>query len=214
MTDPDDAVRRLLAEARHDEPLPDDVAARLDGVLADLRAEGPPPRVVDLAAARRRRTRIRTGLVAAAAAVLVGVGLSRVDLSGLSADSSDAGAASDTASRESATGPAAPSPLEDADAGGSGLASLGPAVRLSSDRLEQQVQRLVGSTSAEYDAGRSTDQAGECPAPAGPGRALVATYDGAPAVLVLRPPASGVQVAEVYLCGEGTPVRSVSVPTG
>ena len=35
----EDRMRRLLADARHDEPVPDDVVARLDRVLADLRAE-------------------------------------------------------------------------------------------------------------------------------------------------------------------------------
>ncbi|MBA2955056.1 hypothetical protein GON03_12005 [Nocardioides sp. MAH-18] len=219
MNDPDDAVRRLLAEARHAEPLPDDVAARLDDVLADLRAEGPPPAVVDLAAARRRRTRLRNGLVAAAAVVLVGFGISRVDLSGMSTDSSDAGGSADSAARESAAAPAAPSPLDgDAQAegqlDGQGLASLGPVVRLRSDRLEQQVQRLVAASAAGSDQGRSADEVDECPAPSGPGRSLAATYDGAPAVLVLRPPAGGVRVADVYLCGESTPVRSVSVPVG
>ena len=34
-----DAVRRLLAEARHDEPVPPAVAARLDAVLAELTAD-------------------------------------------------------------------------------------------------------------------------------------------------------------------------------
>jgi hypothetical protein len=208
MTDPDDAVRRLLAQARHDEPLPDDVATRLDEVLADLRAEDPPRPVVDLAAARRRRTRIRNGLVAAAAVVLVGFGISRVDLSGMSADSSDAGASSDSAAaREgAATAP---------EAGDAGLGSQPAPVRLRSDSLEQQVRRLVaGSAVAESEQRGLLDADGDCPGPSGPGQALVATYDGAPAVLVLRPPAGGVQLAEVYLCGESAPVRSVSVPVG
>lgn len=88
------AVRRLLAEARHDEPTPPAVVARLDATLADLRAEraappappaagspapsGLPPRPsggvpVDLAAHRRRR-RGTLLLAAAAAVVAVGVG--------------------------------------------------------------------------------------------------------------------------------------------
>jgi hypothetical protein len=215
MNDPDDAVRRLLAEARHDEPIPDDVAARLDGVLADLRAAEPPPQVIDLAAARRRRTRLRNGLVAAAVVVLVGFGISRVDLSGMSADSSDAGGSSDTAAGESAAEPAAPSPLDgDAETDGQGLANLAPVARLTSDRLEQQVRRLVEDAAAGRDEVRSVDEAGDCRVPSGPGRSLAATYDGAAAVLVLRPPAGGVRVADVYLCGQSTPVRSVSVPVG
>ncbi|MDR6174261.1 hypothetical protein QE364_000758 [Nocardioides zeae] len=83
------AVRRLLAEARHDEPVPPAVAARLDATLAGLRAErggstapvappALPPRPggdapIDLAAQRRRR-RGSLLLAAAAAVVVVGVG--------------------------------------------------------------------------------------------------------------------------------------------
>jgi len=147
--------------------------------------------------------------------VLVGFGISRVDLSGMSADSSDAGGSSDTAAGESAAEPAAPSPLDgDAEMDGQGLASLGPVVRLSSDRLEQQVRRLVEDAAAGRDEVRSVDEAGDCRVPSGPGRSLAATYDGAAAVLVLRPPTGGVRVADVYLCGQRTPVRSVSVPVG
>ena len=80
----DDAVRRLLADARHTEPMPADVAARMDDVLADLRqgssvtaevpdaepSPAPPhPVVVSLAAQRRRRV---AGMLVAAAAVVVG----------------------------------------------------------------------------------------------------------------------------------------------
>ncbi|MCW2814384.1 MAG: hypothetical protein JWN84_1839, partial [Nocardioides sp.] len=68
-----EAVRRLLAAARHDEPVPPEVAARLDAVLDQLATEGeraidpPPPAereavVHDLAVARRRRR--ATGLLA------------------------------------------------------------------------------------------------------------------------------------------------------
>jgi hypothetical protein len=84
------AVRRLLADARHTGPVPDDVAARLDAVLADLAAEpargtapeaqpergrvaGAPapvhPVVASLAAQRRRRA---AGMLVAAAAIVVG----------------------------------------------------------------------------------------------------------------------------------------------
>lgn len=83
-----DDVRRLLADARHDEPIPTDVADRLDRVLAGLAAGGTPTDdepvtgrapVVDLAA-QRRRSRARNLLVAAAAVVAVGVGIAQLDL--------------------------------------------------------------------------------------------------------------------------------------
>lgn len=98
-------VRRRLAEARHDEPMPDEVAARMDRTLAGLAGERAPegagggagsvsqdpaqdpaqepvqepvqdPAVVALASRRRRRV---VGLLSAAAAVLVvGVGVNQV----------------------------------------------------------------------------------------------------------------------------------------
>ncbi|MGZ4450983.1 MAG: hypothetical protein ACXVW4_14415, partial [Nocardioides sp.] len=62
-------VRRLLAEARHDGPIPEDVAARLDDVLRDLaRGDAAPlAPVVPLSSHRRRRA---AGLLVAAAAVV------------------------------------------------------------------------------------------------------------------------------------------------
>jgi hypothetical protein len=93
----EDEIRRLLADARHTEPLPDDVAARLDAVLADLGRDQAVRRThapVDLAAARRRR-RVRGLLVAAAAIVVVGVAVDRADLGtdqlGGGASSADSG---------------------------------------------------------------------------------------------------------------------------
>jgi hypothetical protein len=98
-------VRRLLAEARHDDPLPPDVATRLDRVLAQLAAGDPdldPAQVVELAS--RRRHRAASLLVAAAAIVAVGVGIGQVLPTGgsdsSSADSADA-AARDFAGTES-----------------------------------------------------------------------------------------------------------------
>ncbi|MEI5673413.1 MULTISPECIES: hypothetical protein [unclassified Nocardioides] len=123
-------VRRLLAGARYDEPVPDDVAARLDRVLAELVAEGPPEmvadqhRTIDLAAQRRRR-RVRRLLVAAVAVGVIGVGLGQVglpsssqdDMDGSSAGGSAADSGGDSAEAE-ADGPAAaaeaPSALEEA----------------------------------------------------------------------------------------------------
>ncbi|SDC43055.1 hypothetical protein [Nocardioides lianchengensis] len=123
-------VRRLLAEARYDEPVPDDVAARLDRVLAELVDEGPPEkvadqhRVIDLAAQRRRR-RVRQLLVAAVAVGVIGVGLGQVglpstfqaDMDGSSAGGSAADSGGDSAEAE-AEGPAAaagaPSALDEA----------------------------------------------------------------------------------------------------
>src|SRR4051794_33004407 len=85
LTPRDEQVRRLLSDARHDEPMPDDVADRLDEVLAGLRDDRPP---VDLAA-RQRRRHVRTWILAAAAVVVIGVGANQVDWSGLSTSGGD-----------------------------------------------------------------------------------------------------------------------------
>jgi hypothetical protein len=97
-----EAVRRLLAGARHDEGIPGDVAARLDAMIADLaaeRVEGTPaasdeaPReAVVIALHRRRWPQV---LVAAAAVTIVGFGIAQ--MVGNSAD--DAGGAG-TADRD------------------------------------------------------------------------------------------------------------------
>ncbi|NYD39998.1 hypothetical protein [Nocardioides panaciterrulae] len=100
-------VRRLLADARHTEPMPVDVASRLDAVIADLagQQEVPPPaaEVTDLAARRRRRA--TTLLVAAAAVVAIGVGVDR-----LAPFSSSGGSSQDSAASGAASGPSGQHP--------------------------------------------------------------------------------------------------------
>jgi hypothetical protein len=96
-------LRRLLAEARHDDPMPENVAARLDRVLAQLAAgdsELDPARVVELASRRRRKA--STLLVAAAAIIAIGVGIGHVMPIGDSTGSdSTSSAAADTAREKS-----------------------------------------------------------------------------------------------------------------
>ena len=112
------AVRRMLEDARHDEPVPPDVAARLDTVLAELSAErggraapspgagaptADPPRpaapVVDLGARRRRG--VGVALMAAAAVVVAGVGIGQVIQVGGQSDDAGAGSAADSDYAES-----------------------------------------------------------------------------------------------------------------
>lgn len=169
LTPTEDQVRRLLADARHTEPMPDDVAARLDRVLTGLagerrdadRAARSAAVAADLAAARRRRT-ARNLLVAAAAIVAIGFGMNSVDLTVSGDDdggasSADAGGdAADapeaaTSQREGVTtdeAPAAESPhLTDGDGAlAEGGAYAASPVRLSSDRFGAQVRRLQSST--------------------------------------------------------------------
>ncbi|WP_408897497.1 hypothetical protein ACJ5H2_21620 [Nocardioides sp. R1-1] len=126
MTDPTDplspareaAVRRALADASGPVAIPDDVAQRIDGVLAELAAErtaGLPPGgvheshpeapavVVPLdpaALRRRRRVRVLFGAAAAVAAIAVGVGI--VSDPGSGEDAALSGLAEDGSARESA----------------------------------------------------------------------------------------------------------------
>ena len=103
-----EAVRRLLADARHDGPPPPDVVARLDDTLASLvgrarvRAHRQPPatehddrspgRVVDLGSRRRRVAGI--GLLAAASVVVAGVAIGQaLPRGGNDASESSAGSA-------------------------------------------------------------------------------------------------------------------------
>ena len=108
----EDRVRRLLADARHDEGVPDDVAARLDHVLAGL-ADGTAvderaddgAGVTSLAAHRRRRASYL--LVAAAAVVVTGFGVGQVTTGSdveSAATSADDGAGGSMATEERAMG--------------------------------------------------------------------------------------------------------------
>lgn len=112
-----EAVRRLLADARHDGPPPPEVVARLDDTLASLVAERSagsadasaeaggdtsPGRVVDIGSRRRRVAGI--GLLAAASVVVAGVALGQVlPRGGGDADDSGAGSASDSSLAEAPT---------------------------------------------------------------------------------------------------------------
>ena len=97
-----DAVRRMLADARVDEPVPADVAARLDATLAALQEErSAPAPVVPL---RRRFGRV---LVAAAAVVVVGAGaagIAQVARTGPGSGSADRAAGGSVTSSRSDSG--------------------------------------------------------------------------------------------------------------
>jgi hypothetical protein len=218
-------VRRLLAEARHDDPLPGEVADRLDRVLADLSstASSPSAPVVDLAARRRRRN--AGGLLVAAAAVIVG-GFAVGQMTGVSDSDSADDSAGSSVERDQGSGTAA----GDSDGTGGGAGdqaapeTTSPApLQLSSKNLERDVQRqLRGKASAaNLEPGAtslspSSDMDFTCasaPTPAyGLGKFFAAFYDGMPAVLALRPPQGATQEAQVLDCGTGTPLQSVTVP--
>lgn len=126
-----EAVRRLLADARHDGPPPPEVVARLDDTLASLvseRAAGrtaeaatghddrSPARVVDLGSRRRRVASL--GLLAAASVVVAGVAIGQVlpRSGGDDSSESSAGSASDSSLADTPTS-------EDDSGSGSGSGS-------------------------------------------------------------------------------------------
>jgi hypothetical protein len=237
----EEQVRRLLADARHAEPMPDDVAARLDAVLADLRDEdhGAPAPVVstqrptDLAAARRRRN-ARSWLVAAAAVGVLGLGINQVvqmDVSG--------GDDADSSSSDAAVSGVERSGNDNAEGGGSATeapstatspgnlrATLAP-VRLDSARFDTQVTRLrdrVDRDPAAYGLADGTDSAppagdnlsahaATCAARGwGRGTAVPVRYDRQPGVLVFRRVGGDTQVVDLFLCGSDHPERSITLP--
>lgn len=220
----DAEVRRLLADARHTEPMPDEVVARLDGVLADLAAEPARVRpVTDLATRRRRVTQL---LVAAAAVVVVGVGLQQVVGPRSGSDESPTSSQADSVNRE-ATG-------ADADNGGaapesssSGAEENAPedngrvVVTLRPQHFTDDVAdaRATRLTKDLVRLPEALDSAAflaagvACRADAwGQGSFVPVRYGRTPAVLVFRRALGDSQVADLFLCGSAEPTRSVTLP--
>jgi len=105
-----DAVRALLASARVTEPVPDDVAARLDTTLAELTADrrgteaaDAPDEATSVVVPLRRRSRLAPRLLAAAAAVVI-VGAGGIGIAQVLSTQSDDLATADSAQPESAAG--------------------------------------------------------------------------------------------------------------
>ncbi|WP_341924826.1 hypothetical protein [Nocardioides psychrotolerans] len=231
-------VRRLLAQARVDEPIPGDVAGRLDRVLARLADAEPdhdPAEVVALASRRRRK--VTTLLVAAAAVVAVGVGASQLSPgpSDTASDSTAAGSAPEAATQDElldsgAAGSAlAPAPAEAPPApfteDGSAAYDLkrGRPVRIRPAFFADDVARVrsrvaLSTLSAEAPTDResgSADAAGSAmcePADWGAGDLYVVQYAGNPAVLAFRPAAGDTQVVDLLQCGTADILRSVTLP--
>ncbi len=210
----DARIRALLADARHTEPMPADVVARMDRLLDGLASERAPiAPVIDLA--RRRRTAAKL-LVAAAAVVVAGVGIGQV-LPGLGGSG---GADQETSAGDAAAAPEA----ADADGGGAGASksqqgSASPeagytanAVKIHSATFGADVRRIRAAI--RNDARNLTSSPGPTCLPAGvaDGMVLAATYNAATAALVLRTPVGDSQVVDLYLCGTDTPLRSITLP--
>lgn len=226
-------VRRLLAGARHDEPVPAAVADRLDAVLAGLSRDEPGAAgvapVIDLAARRRRRN--AAGLLAGAAAVIVaGFGIGQVIDVGSSGDDAGSSAASNT-DREAGgasvdksqppgytSGGAAPSTSSE----GGATDSLAAPLRLRSDHLASDLRRQLPTVDLRADPVRSPDaeafSAAGCALPASPaqkyglGALFPALFDDTPAVLAIRPASGDTQQADVLDCATAASLASVTLP--
>ena len=219
----DERIRRLLADARHTEPMPGAVVARLDRVLSGLsddrterteRAE-----VVDLMA-RRRRT-VGQLLVAAAAVVAVGFGITQVlpDLGGSSGgdaaqEATAGGAAADSAEGGDGEGSrfVSPESAPEAPSDGATSGAAKSTFRIRSDEFGPDVRRARNQLEGESAALVENPSQGCLAVSVEPGSEVVATtYDAAPAALVLRPPSGDVQVVDLYLCGDLEPRRSITL---
>lgn len=225
----EEEVRRLLADARHTEPIPDGVAARLDRVLAGLADE--PARsapVVGLAQRRRRATR----LLAAAAAVVIG-GFVVNDLvtpsnetasdSALAPREAAEGSGADRLDDDTLTEERAQAPQEANGAAGSARTDAARdrrgVLELRSRDFSEQLLDRKGELTAAFQSGYLSDlsapeAAGRaCGSDAwGAGRFVPVTYDGRPAVVVLRRPQGDTQVTDVFLCGDTEPTRTITLP--
>ena len=235
--DQDDAVRALLAAARHTEPTPPDVVARLDDELASLTAERREVRAPVVTLASRRRRTAASLVLAAAAVVVVGVGIGQVLPSTDSANDASAGSAADTSTMEEAPMSAEsdqpdagePETKADSGAGSDGGASsemtqgdadmrvqgTAPAAisGLSSESaLKPQVRQLRDATTARTESSYSADSTCVLPAAESDAETVVAvTYDDVPSALVFRAPVAGTQQVDVFECGEPVAVRSLTL---
>ncbi len=227
--DPDEAVRRLLADARHDAPVPEDVVRRLDATLADLVAERSAETigtdkpgltdapVVDLAARRRRRL---GGAVLAAASVAVVAGLALPQVLPRPVDNDTAGSASAGSAEESST-PAPAAKSETLSESFSGdvpdtddpttetmpRAMPGP-VELSSQDLDATTLALLG-TGGQPMATFSVDLGACSQVARSRDEVLPVVFDGAEALAVWLPRQEPTRVV-VRRCADG--VRLWSAP--
>ena len=232
--DQNDAVRRALAQARHTDPLPTDVAARLDHVLDGLRGErSEQPTVVFSLDARRRRRRATTMLVAAAAVVVGGFGIdamvghdalstrsgdeaSSVDRDGEKRDTLSEGAGSGANPTDSGSGgvgglinaPSAPGPWPTYQ-GAHGAYALPPLPAIRRDFAELDARRVL-LTSA-----RAAKALAACVTPADGQSAILVRYADRPAAMLIHPPEGNEQLVDLYYCPighSGRLIRTIRLP--
>ena len=232
----EDAVRRLLAQARVDEPMPPEVVARLDAVLAGLspeQVERPPSveatspvepgETATVTALPVHRRRGAAALLVAAAVIVVGGVVVAQHLQTTDSESAASSATDNRASEVAGGSTSKVEPQASATAPGPHYGPDVPArVRVRDGRVVVRpalfardalaARALIAQDSNHAQDLKLFDTGAGCPVPP-PHAALVnASYQGAPAVLVYRPPMSGSQVVDLYVCGTHRPVRSTTLP--
>jgi len=220
-------VRRLLAEARHTEPMPDDVARRMSAAITRLGDETPAARqephvVVAMASRRRRRA---AGMLVAAAAVVVG-GVVATQNVQVTRSGGQAGSAAEDAQQNQNLGntgndtnpnhvvpsPRSPNAVRSDDQALENELLDGRFVvhprHFSTDVREGR--RLL-QRRADFAASLAPLEA-DCADPADAARVVPARYRRAPASLVYRRPQDNVQVVDLILCGSSRPLRTTTLP--
>lgn len=224
-------VRRLLADARHSEPMPTDVAARLDRVLADLAGQDRTPHDEDVATgasvvslASRRRRRVTALLVAAAAVVAVGVGvdqLTHTDFSGSGSATSDKSTVSGESARSSgsAARPKRDHGKTDSLLDGAMAPETSTSFRVRPHHFSADVTRArkltlrSAATDATGDANGNTPGKLDCPpGDWGSGTVVPVLYGGHRGALVFRAVNGDTQVVDLFGCGSSDVLRSITLP--
>lgn len=213
-------VRRLLSDARHTDPVPADVVARLDRVLAGLGDDSAREATV-VRLADRRRTATRW-LVAAAAVVVVGVGGDQVldGFNGFGGANDASVPAAETQNEDNGVGAESPESTDgDAESHSPGdraqLAKVRPQL-LAADA--EAVRDGVAVYDYELvDGMRDEDYAAAaravCPTGDwGSGRYVAVRYAGDPGWIVFRNPEGDTQEADLFLCGSELAQRSLTLP--
>ena len=215
----EESVRRLLAQARANEPMPEAVRARLEAVLRQLGtdedqgATSPAPApVIDLAV--RRRKRVRAVFLAAAAVTAFGVAVPQLLQSNSMDQSSVSGAeTADEGGPAAATQEDSGTERDDANADQAGPASAAAPPTLRADRFAEDAQavldRLYLTNELSDFLALAPACLGDTEATSAAGRAAIAVrYAGRDAALLLRTQVNGTQRALLYVCGESEPRRT------
>lgn len=219
----DESVRALLAAAKHTEPAPAHVVARLDETLAGLVSERREVRAPVVTLASRRRRTASTVLLAAAAAVVFGVGVTQF-VPSIGESGQDSGASSPESLQDQST------TQSEETAGAQSDSPESPGTALDQSQLSTRETAPVPSAT-DADTGALSSTTGLKPQvrrlrpeaastsslstedclvdPVDHEDVVSITYDGRPGALVYQPAVAGRQLVDVYLCGDADPVRSL-----